>query len=181
MLVVAVPLQRTRFRHKPPQGSQTLAVIAPQGVLFAHVAGQPSVAPQPSPTLPQYCCTPLALLQVTGRQPGPPTQELLLPHTQPLPAAEQSVPQLTELPQPSPMVPQYWPPVAGLQVRGVQPAVGPALHRLLWQVQPVFGQVVPQSSELPQPSPMTPQYWSPLAVVQVRGVHTPGGPTQRLF
>jgi hypothetical protein len=100
----------------------------------------------------------------------------LLPHTQPLPAAEQSVPQARELPQPSPMVPQYRPPEAGLQVKCVQPAVGPALHRLLWQVHPVLLQVVPQSSELPQPSPMIPQYWSPLAVAQVSGVQPAVGP-----
>ena len=182
MLVVAVPLQRTRFRHRPPQGSQTLAVIAPQGVPFAHAGGQLRVAPQASPTSPQYCCTPLALLHVTGTQPVPPTHELLLPHTQPLPAAEQSVPQLSEPPQLSPIVPQYRPPVSGLQVSGVQPAVGPALHRLPWQVHPLFVQVLPQSSEFPQPSPMVPQYWSPFAVLQVSGVQPAVGPAlHRLF
>jgi hypothetical protein len=81
---------------------------------------------------------------------------------QALPAAEQSVLQVSELPQPSPMTPQYRPPEAGLHVTGVQ--VGPPLHRLFWQVQPLLAQVVPQSSKLPQPSPMSPQYWSPLAV-----------------
>jgi hypothetical protein len=156
MLVVAVPLQRTRFRHSPPQGSQTLGVTAPQGVPFAQVAAQLSVPPHASPTSPQYCWTPLALVQLTFWQPGPPTHTLLPPHTQPLPAAEQSVPHASELPQPSPTVPQYWPPEAGLQVSEVHTPGGP-LHMLFWQTQPVFGQVTAQASELPQPSPMSPQ------------------------
>jgi hypothetical protein len=175
MLVVAVPLQRTRFRHKPPQGSQTLAVIAPQGVPFAHVAGQPSVAPQPSPTLPQYCCTPLALLQETFTQSGPPTHTLLLPHTQFAPEAEQSVPQGSELPQPSPTVPQYCPPEAGLQVSDAHTPGGP-LQRPPWQVHPVLLQVVPQSTFDPHPSPTTPQYWSPFVVVQASGTQLAAGP-----
>ena len=88
----------------------------------------------------------------------------------------QVVPQSSELPQPSPMMPQYWSPLAVAQVRGVQPAVGPALHRLFWQVHPVFVQVVPQSSELPHPSPMAPQYWSLFAVVQASGAQLAVGP-----
>jgi hypothetical protein len=100
--------------------------------------------------------SPLEATQVSGWQVEPPTHTLLPPHTQPLPAAEQSVLQLSELPQPSPMAPQYWPLEVGLQVTGVQTAIGP-LHRLSWQVHPVFGQVAPQASELPQPSPMSPQ------------------------
>jgi hypothetical protein len=78
---------------------------------------------------PQYCCTPLVLLQVAFTQSGPPTHAFLPPHTQPVPAAEQSAPQSSELPQPSPMVPQYRPPEAGLQASGVQ-AGGWPLHRL---------------------------------------------------
>jgi hypothetical protein len=66
MLVVAVPLQRTRFKHRPPQGSQTLGVTAPQGVPFAQVAAQLNVPPHASPTPPQYCWTPLALVQLTS-------------------------------------------------------------------------------------------------------------------
>jgi hypothetical protein len=88
----------------------------------------------------------------------------------------QVVPQSSELPQPSPMVPQYWSPLAVVQVSGVQPAVGPALHRLLWQVHPVFVHTVPQCSVEPQPSPMSPQYWSPFAVVQVSGTQPAVGP-----
>ena len=95
------------------------------------------------------------MLQVSFWQLGPPTHTLL-PHTQLVPALEQSVLQLSEPPQPSPTVPQYWPPDAGLQVSAVQ-TPGDPLHKPPWQVHPVFGQVVPQSSELPQPSPMTPQ------------------------
>jgi len=62
----------------------------------------------------------------------------------------------------------------------VQPAVGPALHRWSWQVHPGLVQVLPQSSELPQPSPTVPQYWSPFVVVQASGVQTPIGPLHRL-
>jgi hypothetical protein len=81
---------------------------------------------------------------------------LLPPQTQPGPTAEKSVLQGSESPQPLPMVPQYWPPEVGLQVTGVQTAGGP-LHRLFWQIHPSFGQVAGQLSELPQPSPMSPQ------------------------
>jgi hypothetical protein len=116
------------------------------------------------------------LLQVSFTQPAPPTHAFLLPHTQPLPAAEQSVLQPSEWPQPSPMVPQYWPPFAVVQANGTQWATGAALHRLSWQVHPGFVQVVPQSSELPHPSPMVAQYWSPLAVVQASGVQLAPGP-----
>jgi hypothetical protein len=121
------------------------------------------------------------LPQVSFTQLGPPTHVLLLPHTQPLPAAEQSVLQLSELPQPFPMVPQYWPPEAGLQVSGVQTPGGP-LHSLSWQVQPDLLQVFPQSRGLPQPSPMVSQYWSPLAVVQASGTQPVVGPAlHKLF
>src|SRR5208283_5259759 len=177
ILVVAPPSQWTWLWHRLTQVPQTFAMVAPQVMPAGQVAGQLSVPPQPSPMLPQYCCGPLASLQVTCTQLGPPMHTLLLPHAQPLPAAEQSVLHTNELPQPSPMVPQYWPPEAGVQVTGTQ--VEPPLHRLFWQVQPALVHVVPQSSELPQPSPMVPQYWAPLPVVQVSGVQTPGGPIHR--
>jgi hypothetical protein len=108
MLVVAPPSQRTCFKHKLPQLSQTLAVTAPQGTppSVEQVAGQLKVPPHASPILPQYCCTPLAFLQAAFTQSGPPTHTLLL-HVQLVPAAEQSMPQSSELPQPSPMLPQY--------------------------------------------------------------------------
>jgi hypothetical protein len=88
----------------------------------------------------------------------------------------QVLPQSSELPQPSPMIPQYWSPLAVVQFRGTQPAVGPALHRWSWQSQPAFVQVAAQSTELPQPSPMVPQYWSPDAVVQVLATQPEVGP-----
>jgi hypothetical protein len=72
----------------------------------------------------------LALLQLVFSQPVPPTQTFLLPHVQSLPEAEQSAPQSSEPPQPSPMVPQYWPPEAGWQVFSVQYGGWP-LHMLL--------------------------------------------------
>ena len=106
MLVAAPPSQRTCFRQRLPQGSQTCAQVAPQGAPLAQVAGQLSVPPQLSPISPQYCCTPVALLQVVFAQVGPPTHAPLLPQTQPAPMAVQSVPHASELPQPSPMVPQ---------------------------------------------------------------------------
>src|ERR1700690_2958454 len=134
MLVVAPPAQATCFRHRLPQ-LQTWAEL--QVVPVGHVDGQVSVPPHPSPMEPQYCCTPLAVLQATFTQSGPPTQTLLLPHTQLVPEAEQSVPQASELPQPSPTVPQYCPPEAGLQVSDVHTSGNP-LHRPPWQVHPVL-------------------------------------------
>jgi hypothetical protein len=181
MLVVAVPLQRTRLRHRPPQVSQTLAAKAPQATPLAHVAGQVKVPPQPSPMVPQYCCTPLVSLQVVFTHPVPPRHTLPLSgHAQPLPAAEQSVPQLSEPPQPSPTVPQYWPPAAGLQVIFEQ--LVPPTHMLLLphpQPLPDAEQSVPQLSELPQPSPTIPQYWPPAAGLQATGVHIPVGPLHK--
>jgi len=103
MLVMAPPSQLTWFRHRLPQ-LQTWAEA--QAVPAGQLVGQLSVPPQPSPISPQYCCTPLALLQATFTQSAPPTHTLLLPHTQLVPEAEQSVPQASALPQPSPMVPQ---------------------------------------------------------------------------
>jgi hypothetical protein len=124
---------------------------------------------------PQYCCTPLVLLQETLWQSGPPTHTLLLPHTQLVPEAEQSVPHGSALPQPSPTVPQYWPPEVGLQSSGVQIG-GLPLHNPSWHAHPVFAQVVPQSTFDPHPSPTTPQYWSPFAVRQASGLQLAPGP-----
>ena len=67
-------------------------------------------------------------------------------------------------PQPSPMVPQYCPPLAAAQVAGLQLA---GTHTFLaLQVWP-DGQS-PQGSALPQPSPIVPQNWLP-AFPQVSG------------
>jgi hypothetical protein len=117
---------------------------------------------------PQYCCTPLALLQETLTQSGPPTHTFLLPHTQLLPEAEQSAPQGSGLPQASPTVPQYCPPDAGLQVSGVHTPIGP-LHKPPSQTHPVFVHVAGHLTVPPHPSPRSPQYWSPFAVKQDNG------------
>jgi hypothetical protein len=74
------------------------------------------------------------------------------------------------------MLPQYWSPLAERQVSGTQPAIAPALHRPFSQVHPVFAQEVPQGSVDPHPSPMSPQYWSPFAVVQASGTQLALGP-----
>jgi hypothetical protein len=148
-------------------------VVSPQGRPFAHVAGQLSVPPQLSPTSPQYCCTLLALLQVVFWQSGPPTHTLLV-HVQPLPAAEQSVPQSSEWPQLSPTVPQYWPPAATLQDTGVQTSFGP-LHKPVSQSHPLLLHAFPQFTDDPQLSPSTPQYWSLFAVRQASGVQLARG------
>jgi hypothetical protein len=63
--------------------------------------------------------------------------------------------QSSDPPQPSPIMPQYWPPPAIAQVSGVQPA---GTHSPPLQTWP-FAQV-PQSSERPQPSPIMPQYFA---------------------
>jgi hypothetical protein len=102
---------------------------------------------------------------------GPALHNPLL-HSQP--ALAQVLPHSTERPQPSPMVPQYWSPLAVVQLWGVQLAVGPALQTPLSHDHPALGQVVPQSSVPPQPSPMAPQYLSPLAVSQVSGTQVDG-------
>ena len=98
----------------------------------------------------------------------------MLPHAQPLPEAEQSVPQSSELPQPSPTIPQYWPP-AGVQVFAGHIPVCP-LHKPPVHCHPGFVHVVPQCAVDPHPSPMSPQYWSPFAVVQASGVQLARGP-----
>ena len=98
----------------------------------------------------------------------------MLPHAQPLPEAEQSVPQSSELPQPSPTIPQYRPP-AGVQVFAGHIPVCP-LHKPPVHCHPGFVHVVPQCTVDPHPSPMSPQYWSPFAVVQSSGVQLARGP-----
>jgi hypothetical protein len=123
---------------------------------------------------PQYC-PPEAGLQASGVQPavGPALHRLFW---QVQPSFVHVVEQCVVDPHPSPMSPQYWSPFAVVQASGAQPAVGPALHRLFWQVQPSFAQVAPQWSVDPHPSPMSPQYWSPDAVVQVFGTQPAFGP-----
>ena len=141
--------------------------------LLLQVLPQSSELPQPSPMVPQYW-SPFAVVQVNGVQTGgSPLHRLSL---QVHPVLLQVVPQSSELPQPSPMIPQYWSPLAVVQSSGTQPAVGPALHRWSWHSQPALVQVAAQSTELPQPSPMVPQYWSPEVVVQVLARQPEVGP-----
>ena len=87
----------------------------------------------------------------------PPLTQTLLVQVWPLP----QVPQLNVPPQPSEMLPQFFPWAA--QVVGVHEP----LHTLLMQLWPA-GQV-PQLSAPPQPSPTVPQFLPRLA--QVFGVH----------
>jgi hypothetical protein len=123
--------------------------------------------------VPQYW-PPEAVLQVNGVHAGGwPLHRL---SWQVHPVFVHTVPQSSELPQLSPMLPQYWSPFAVAQVNGTQPAAGPALHKLSWQVHPVFVHAVPQLTVDPHPSPMSPQYWAPFAVVQARGAQFAVGP-----
>ena len=110
-----------------------------------------SALPQPLPIVPQY------RPPVDGVHVIPVHVPVGQPHTLATPAPPQvcgegqplhvSVP-----PQPSPMVPQYWPPVDGVHVVGVQ-FVGTQM--LSWHVCP-DGQD-PHASDPPQPLPMVPQ------------------------
>src|SRR3954469_18772586 len=105
-----------------------------------------------SPPLEQATCWRQRPTQLSGKQtlatPPPP---------QVYPVGQ--APQVNVPPQPSPTDPQYWPPPEGVQVPLVQ-LVGGGVPRAPAappppQVWPV-GQVVPQSSDWPQPSPITP-------------------------
>src|SRR5580765_1786167 len=59
-------------------------------------------------------------------------------------------------PQPSPIVPQYWPPPVGLQVIFLQFG-SPQTLGTFWPPQVAGAVQAPQSSERPQPSPIVPQ------------------------
>jgi hypothetical protein len=87
-----------------------------------------------------------------------------------MPVAPQTPPaaqvQLSAPPQPSPSIPQYWTPLAPLQVIGTQ--AGSTQTPLLLQVRPV-GQA-PQSTARPHPSPILPQKSVPV-VGQFAGMH----------
>jgi hypothetical protein len=84
------------------------------------------------------------------------------------------MPQSKLPPQPSPMVPQYWPPLAAVQVPFVQLA---GMHTLFALHTWPEGQS-PQGKDPPQPSPTVPQNWLPL-LPQVRGMQPAF--TQTLF
>ena len=85
--------------------------------------------------------------------------------------------QSSALPQPLPIVPQYWPPPVGLQVIGTQFG---SPQTFAMPVPPqVCGAAQLQSIVLPQPSPIRPQYLPPPpgmsqpAGVQFAGTQTP--------
>ena len=59
-------------------------------------------------------------------------------------------------PQPSPIVPQYWPPPVGLQVIFLQLG-SPQTLATPWPAQVAGAVQAPQSIEPPQPSPIMPQ------------------------
>ena len=94
---------------------------------------------------------------VFGVQPGV-TQMCFVP-SQVVPVGH--APQSFELSQPSPMTPQYWPPV-NVHATLAQLALPQMPATLAPQVVPA-GQVVPQAVEPPQPSPIVPQYVTPEA------------------
>src|SRR6185436_6357893 len=106
--------------------------------------------------------------EVAPQTPGTPPPPQVSPAA--LQAGQSSVP-----PQPSPILPQYWPlgrvQVSFWQPTGVEPhtpGVPPPP-----QVCPL-GQP-PQSLVLPQPSPIRPQYWL-VSVVQATAVQPPAAP-----
>ena len=68
----------------------------------------------------------------------------------------QVVGQVSVPPQPSPIVPQYWPPPAGVQVIFLQLG-SPQTLATPWPAHVAGAGQVPQSSDPPQPSPMVPQ------------------------
>src|SRR6185436_20112359 len=88
--------------------------------------------------------------------------------------------QSSALPQPLPIVPQYWPPPIGLHVIGTQ--LG-SPHTLVMPVPPqVCGAAQVQSMVLPQPSPIRPQYFPlPAGMSQPAGVQFAGTQTPSLL
>jgi hypothetical protein len=119
--------------------------------------------------------TPAAVQLLLGEQFGVTQTCFVSSHVSPVGQPPQSRP----WPQPSPIVPQYWPPVneqvAAVQLGAPQrlgtpepPHVSGAVH------------VLPQSTGRPQPSPIVPQYVPPFTVQLVTvGAHvsspqTPG-------
>jgi hypothetical protein len=164
-----VPLAVAQVSGVQLVGTQML--LGPQVWPAGQLAPQLRLPPQPSPMVPQYW--PVAVVhevsrvQVAGS--GPQTPGVAAPQT--WPAGQ--LPQVRGRPQPSPMVPQYWPPFAAVQVMAVQPAPG---AQTFATPPPPHTWPVGQAAQLrmpPQPSPMVPQYW-PLTGAQVRGVQPAG-------
>src|SRR5439155_268675 len=112
------------------------------------VPGRVVSLPAGQATICRHRPTQLSSKQMLGR--------LLPPQVKPGPqlAGQWRVP-----PQPSPMVPQCLPPLGASQVPAVQPE--PLAQTLAMPPPPHTSPVgqAPQSLVLPQPSPMTSQYW----------------------
>src|SRR5436190_558913 len=130
--------------------------------------------PQLSPTTPQYW-PPIGLQLRRFVQ-----LDAGVPHTPAMLAPPQvwgalQLMQSSGPPQPSPIIPQYWPPPAIAQVSGMQPA---GTHSPPLQTWPPAQ--APQSSERPQPSPIGPQYltappdWQVIAVQLGPPMQMPG-------
>src|SRR5206468_2232718 len=124
---------------------------------------QLSEPPQPSPAGPQPMPT---WAQVLGTQPAPPSGSVPVPvppQTLDWPPPPQlcgvvQVPQLSNPPQPSATGPQLAPPsIASAQLFGTQPATPPHTLGVPPPPQVSGAKQVPQSIELPQPSPAGPQ------------------------
>src|SRR6185295_15568261 len=107
--------------------------------------------------------------------------QVLLPHTPGTPPPPQvAVPvqlQSSAPPQPSPILPQYRPPLGMLQVSGTQLACThtPEVVQLLGAPQ------APQSSARPQPSPMVPQKLPTVVTAGQASAGQPGPPTHSPF
>jgi len=94
---------------------------------------------------------PVVLGQTLGTAAGPPGR---VPPQVPI---GQVVGQFSVPPQPSPIVPQYWPPPASVQVIFLQLG-SPQTLATPWPPQVAGAVQFPQSSDPPQPSPIMPQY-----------------------
>jgi hypothetical protein len=160
-------LHELRTQLGPPPHKPLAVSHTQPGLNAEHVSPQSTVAPQPSPTLPQY----LALGSPSHTslvQPDPPMQELVAAlQTHPGFRLAQLSPQSIPRPQPSPTFPQYRAPATGAQLAGAQTLALPT-QMLLSHTQPgvSVAQLSPQASPWPHPSEMLPQY-DPMVVPDV--------------
>jgi hypothetical protein len=128
---------------------QTPVTLAPQAVPVGQLEPQLRPPPQPLPIVPQYV-TPEAVQVVLGVQLAD-TQTCWALQVEPAGQAPQS----SDPSQPSPTTPQYWPPVK-VQETFVQLGLPHTLATLAPQAVPA-GQLEPQLTAPPQPSPIVPQ------------------------
>jgi hypothetical protein len=182
-LRVVVPDVQVGICAQSGQGAlHTPGVRAPQVCPFGQVP-QSIDAPQPSPMEPQYW-VPSASVQLSFvGQVAPPPQMFaapLPPQVQPVPRAEQSVPQSCVPPQPFAMTPQYLPPDC-VQLTAVEHPGEPP-QTLAVPAPPHVcpaGQAAVQSIEPPHPSPrLVPQYWPPAGLQLSFVVHVLAGAPQ---